>query len=418
MSPPRIALRADVPAYTVAGQLVARLGFRARRTVERINLVERPVGGDPSATLMVDVDDLRTSLPDENIVQGYDIDVYISPGSRDAAARQAEVWQFFDEVCRELGYPALLREGIVLIAAWSPTLGLRRFPPGTFIDTEDGNRDRWADYALPPVGEEIPVAPDDVLGRLYARIVAEPDDDGLRLAYADAVEPDHPDYARLIRLQVQRTLDRQAGIAWNPIRVAEMNQLEREYHDRVPPPPVRGFLGEDWHVRRGFVEAAAMKAGQFIRYAGFITTQVPLRMLYLTGEAQDRIEELAALPELGRLRGLSFWGNPIGDDGLHRFLASPYLTGLRWLDLENSGVTAAGIEELAASEALPELRYVAADAALRLNPVPGYDYDGTLVSVNEPYRAMSLAERYDRPWLHWRPGGVDEEVWDPEYAEV
>lgn len=418
MSSLHIEVRADAPAYTVATQLAARLGFRMRRTVHRLNLLERPMAGDPSKGITVEVHDHRWDLPQVNISQGYDIDMDVAVPTYYTADQLVEVSALFDEVCRELGHPALLRDDILLLAAWSPALGRREFPPDTYGDTEDGDEQRWAEYALPPVTAPIAVAPEDVLGQLYARIVAEPDDDGLRLAYADAVEPEHPDYARLIRLQVRYTLDRQAGVAWSPVRLREMNQLERRYHTDVVPPAIWGRLGEDWHVRRGFVEAAAMTAGEFLRLAGRVVAQVPLRMLYLTGEADERIDELAALPELARLRGLSLWGNPIGDGGLRRFLASPYLTGLRWLSLDNTGVTLAGIEALAESDALPELRYLRADRKLRLNATPGYDYDGTLVSVDKPYRAMELAQRYDRAWLRWRPGGVDEQVFDPEYAEV
>ncbi len=418
MGSPSIELRAGAPAYSVAVRLAQRLGFRLWRTVDRSILLERPLAGEPSKDTTIEVSDQRRAPARENISQGYDIELGVAPGPHEEPDRQAVMSRLFDEVCRELGYPALLRNGILLLAAWSPALGRRDFPAQTFGDTEDGDKQRWAEYALPTVTAPVVVAAEDVLGQLYARILAEPDDDGLRLAYADAAEPEYPDYARLIRLQVRYTLDRQAGVAWAPARLAEMNRLERRYHHEVVPAEMRRHLVEDWHVRRGFVEAAAMKAGPFIEGAGHLMAEVPLRMLYLTGEADERIDELAALPELARLRGLSFWGNPIGDDGLRRLLASPYLTGLRWLSLDNTGVTLAGIEALADSGALPELRYLRADRRLRLNATPGYDYDGTLVSVDEPYRAMELAQRYDRAWLRWRPSGVDEQVFDPEYAEV
>jgi uncharacterized protein (TIGR02996 family) len=413
-----IHLRTGAPAYPVAVRLAERLGFRLRRLVDRSIILDRQLAGEPATETTIRVSDGRRPPRPENILQGYDIELHVAPGPREEPERQAVMSRLFDEVCRELGYPALLRNGVLLLAAWSPALGRRDFPPQTFVGTEDGDKQRWAEYALPPVTDPIVVAAEDVLGQLYARILAEPDDDGLRLAYADAVEPEHPDYARLIRLQVRYTLDRQAGVAWAPARLAEMNRLERQYHRDVVPPEVWGALGEEWHVRRGFVEAAAMEAGQFIEDAAHLMAEVPLRMLYLTGEADERIDELAALPELARLRGLSFWGNPIGDDGLRRFLASPYLTGLRWLSVDNTGVTLAGIEALAESDAVPELRYLRADRKLRLNATPGYDYDGTLVSIDEPYRAMELAQRYDRAWLRRQGSGVDGQVFEPEYAEV
>ena len=71
-----------------------------------------------------------------------------------------------------------------------------------------------------------------------------------------------------------------------------------------------------------------------------------------------------------------------------------------------------------ADAAAGNLRYVGVDSDLRLNPVPGYDYDGSLVYVTPPILGPRLAERYDRPWLRWESTFAREFKWHPEYDEV
>jgi uncharacterized protein (TIGR02996 family) len=413
---PLIYLRADGPPYRVAMEFVERLGFRLDRTLNRQCLLSRAMAAQESASLDLRVDQWWTAARHGDATDGYDNQLSLLPRSRDAAANETEVWSLFDQVCRRLGHPALLADGGRLLAGWAPGPGRRVFPPDTFGGAQD--EDRWAAYALPPVREPAGPAADDVLGQLYARILADPDGDAPRLAYADAVETGHPDYAELIRLQVEDTGRRRAGVAPDPVRRRQIGELERALGPGIVPSEVFASVSHGYRVRRGFLEVVSVTAGRLLRTAPRLVAAAPVRMVYLTGGAQERIAEVAALPQLARLRGLSLSDNPIGDAGLRVLLSSPYLSGLRWLALANTGVTAAGIEELAASGALPRLRYVAADDALGLNPRLMFDYDGTLVHRADATLGPKLAARYDRPWLRWQPRSTDQAESEPQYDAV
>ncbi len=260
-------------------------------------------------------------------------------------------------------------------------------------------------------------AEDDLPGQLYQRILADPEDDQVRLAYADAVAGEHPEHAELIRAQVAYSRDRRAGVEWPADKQATVARLARTLRDQLLPTFGSGLLGREPQVKRGFLESMWNPAGTFIRLGGLLAGRVPLRMAYLTDVAED-LDELVASPNLSRLVGLSVGGNQIGDDGLARLLGSPYLGRLRYLSVENTGVTAAGIEALAASAAVPQLRYVNADWQLRLNPVVRTDYDGTIMEVEGGGLGQRLAQRYDRPWLHWQATPLAKSGWVPAWDEV
>jgi hypothetical protein len=59
----------------------------------------------------------------------------------------AEARWLFDDISARLAHQVLLTKGMdLLVAAWSPSLGLTEFPVGTSVDAED--RDLWAPYAI------------------------------------------------------------------------------------------------------------------------------------------------------------------------------------------------------------------------------------------------------------------------------
>jgi uncharacterized protein (TIGR02996 family) len=318
-------------------------------------------------------------------------------------------------VCRALGVPALLTSSwIDVVAAWSPELGLRRFPEGTY--SGESGRALWQPYEL-PVAVPVTIAVEDRLAQLYQQILAQPAADEPRLAYADIVESAQPEYAALIRDQIAEHRDRLAGVEWPDARSIPVIRLERKLHRAIVPFRDFDLADQDFRIRRGFLETIAVEADRLPVMTEYFAPGLPLRMLYLTGGAQERIDELAQSPLLPRLVGLSFWGNKIGDDGLRRFLRSPHLAGLRWLDVQRAGVTEAGLEALAASESVPNLRYVQADNPLY--PTLATDYNGTPVAVN-PSSSLTqrLAQRYDRPWLHWAETELGRRGIVPDYDEV
>jgi len=477
-----VLLRAGAPALTVAGWMADALGFALSRQPNRRIVLTGPAGAAPGQRLVVRVERQWDTEPPPELFTGYDTRLTVLPadptdpadpaaltslaGSTGLAGSggladggwDAVVLGFFDELCRALALPTLLVERQVYVAAaWTPMLGLHRFPRNTYAGVSD--RQHWADYAQPPaagppmwpspgtapsgeadVAGPAPdrtapdwIAPDwtapdwiareDVPGQCYQRVLGDPDADEPRWAYADAIADQQPAYAELIRTQLAHNRDVRAGLPWDADRMAALHRLERALRDSLTPTRWSHLLGEAWQVRRGFVETIDTTAESFLRFSSPLPGEIPLRMVFLTRGADRVIDELAGSAQLGRLVGLSLWGSPIGDDGLRRLLRSPHLGRLRWLSLQNTGVTRAGIEALAASDALPSLRYLVVDSRLRLNPAAGCDYPGgydggSPVAVQPGVLAAELAQRYDRAWLRWAGTPLGRLGLAPEYDEV
>jgi uncharacterized protein (TIGR02996 family) len=466
-----LLLRAEAPASVVAARLAAALGFTVVRDTNLEIELRGPRSAAPGEVMEPGIQpaDVRHGTPGDTggagtqgpaaveagvtvdprlivrvrrewdttapveLFRGFDTQIRLRlsptmlPPDYDGAA-----WGLFDAVTAVLGVPVILTySGVYVAGAWSPQVGSRRFDEVVFAG--ESGRVHWGMFEQPPVTVGPPMWPtdedrlgwrvtgwpaeDDLAGRLYQQILAAPDDDELRLAYADAVAGEHPKHAELIRTQVAYSRDRRAGMEWPPQRQVAMTRLARELRDRLWPISGGSLLGKEPQVKRGFFETLWLPAWDFIRFGGLVPGLIPLRMAYLT-DVGDRLGELADSPNLSRLVGLSLWGNQIGDQGLARLLRSPYLGRLRYLSVENTGVTKAGIEALAASEALPELRYVNADHRLGLNPFPYTDYDGTVLDIGGGGLGAALASRYDRAWLHSQATPHARSGREPDWDEV
>jgi uncharacterized protein (TIGR02996 family) len=256
----------------------------------------------------------------------------------------------------------------------------------------------------------------DVSDALYAAILADPDDMGLRLRYADAIEPSDPDHAELIRAQIE--YDR-AKIAGTPI-APELSRRMRGLAVRLEPRlgAVTAGLVDDFGVRRGFAELIELPGASFLDRGAEIYRRVPVRHVLLTGVSPDLVGAIAASPLLARLTSLGLDYNPIGDDGLRALLASPHLRRLRWLGLVNCGITPVGAELFAelAPRVLPDLRFVYF-ARNHAELVP-YGEGSDAISGQDPIDVYipPIAERITAehgplPWLDpeiaWRGGFVD-----------
>ena len=414
-----VLLRAGVGAFTAADLLAQRLGFPVMREVNREIRVRRtdPAGapaGGAGAGLGPDGDQFVLTVSDhrsdDRLRAGYDI---VLTGDFDD---ELLAWEFFGDL-RGLGWPSLLCQEHRVLFAWSPTRGART--GSTDADPDSA----WEDYVLPAVTAPIEIAAEDLLGRLYARILADPENDDLRLAYAEAVIDDHPRYAELIRRQVAEVRDRRAGAEPASRLGADLYQLARALAAEVLPADARR-LRADGHefghsLRRGFVAVAFLEAVAFPEVAARLFAACPVQKVHLKSGSPKHLRRLAAVPELGQLRGLSLDSQEIGDESLRALLTSPHLTRLRWLDLSRTSVTAAGIETLAATGATPGLRYVRADRDLRLNPEYALDWDGSLAWTFPAELAERLGQRFPAAWLH--RDSLDHRSYhdpDPEYDTV
>jgi uncharacterized protein (TIGR02996 family) len=159
-----------------------------------------------------------------------------------------------------------------------------------------------------------------------------PDDDTPRLVYADWLdEHGQPERAEFIRVQCAL-----ARLDPDDPRHPEMFLREKALASQ---PGARGeglptLAGVSWgSYRRGFVASASVSTvKQFRKHAAALFAATPLEDLSISRLTPSDARTLAAMPELARLRGLTF-GPGTGPDGLRELLLSPRLASLARLDL-------------------------------------------------------------------------------------
>jgi len=187
-------------------------------------------------------------------------------------------------------------------------------------------------------------------------IVQAPDDDALRLIYADWLE-DHgqPGRAEFIRVQIER-----AALTLDDPRHAALAEREAdllaEHGGRWREPYV--VLGaRRVEFRRGLVEVAEFDTtdADAVREAMALA---PVRDLRLGRADAAGAAAVADLPELARLRSLRFHSRralAFGGGGAQAVADSPHLAGLTSLDITQCAVGVEGVRALAGSPRLGSL---------------------------------------------------------------
>jgi uncharacterized protein (TIGR02996 family) len=244
--------------------------------------------------------------------------------------------------------------------------------------------DHTPDIRLPPA---TPTPPDAFL----RAILDNPDDDSVRLVYADWLEERGGVRAEFIRVQVE--LARGSGDARRRRQLRRRDRELLEQHHREWAGPLLAGLVEEaypelrvlggrliwnrervwkWMFRRGLVEAVALEALQFLDSADALFRAHPLREARLVGawSAVEPVEKLTALPQLRRLSALRLtptmsygisefspgYTRAMGDTGAQLLAGCPHLGGLRSLSLANHDIGEAGAQALAASPHLAGLK--------------------------------------------------------------
>jgi uncharacterized protein (TIGR02996 family) len=251
---------------------------------------------------------------------------------------------------------------------------------------------RYDSRTFPDFREERMAAVDPFL----AAILANPDEDSPRLAYADHLERQGDPRGEFIRLQCE--LGRAPDDA---ARVARSRQLLAA-HRRVWDKPFKVWKGQllKFEYRRGFVERILVAdVAAFLEMADVLYSQGPVTELNVTDTDGDDLAALAASPYLAhltalhlgvtdlkpldlggqpvggtagvstedaaalagtsrarRLRSLVLRGHPnrasIGPEGMHALATSANLAGLTLLDLSNQEIGDEGARALAGSRSL------------------------------------------------------------------
>lgn len=217
---------------------------------------------------------------------------------------------------------------------------------------------------------------------LLAAVVADPDADAPRLAYADAVEAADPARAEFIRAQV--ALARSADLA-----LAVRTKALAKTHGPRWIAELPALDGVTWgsHFMRGFVaDVATASPDALRRHAAALFAAAPVERLTCPGVSPATLADLLAVPELARVRGLSLpgrrdaeslgnaearlladcaalaglrrlalWNHHLGEPGVQALAGSLHLGQLRSLDLTQNRVPSAGLLALAYSDSLPAL---------------------------------------------------------------
>jgi uncharacterized protein (TIGR02996 family) len=221
---------------------------------------------------------------------------------------------------------------------------------------------------------------------LYRAILDSPDDDTLRLVYADALEESgDPRRAAFVRTQVElsqlpeydpravQTRYHERQRTFNPLWAAELELPD----------------GFDWArepYRRGLPGAIQARDGAaFVEHADELFARYPIESLELLivrlGEARD----LAECPWLGRLTALSLVQGA-GGQAVQRLLASPLLTRLTELRLGSELTTPAAVSAVVRSKVFKQLTSL----AVRSDRRAGGSLAGELAKLPKPPRLKKL----------------------------
>jgi uncharacterized protein (TIGR02996 family) len=234
---------------------------------------------------------------------------------------------------------------------------------------------------------------------LLREVLAKPDADGPRLAYAQWCEgqADPALVARARFIEAELTLVHLGAAQGFELRHLADGLLAAhasQWNAAILP------LASAPVFDRGFVELVTLTARDFLASADSLFALAPIRHLELS-EITDVAAELFASPKLARLRSLGLDRAGLLDQHVELLAASPHLGELRWLSIANNEVTFAGAEALAASTGLARLGYV----RFYGNPTDpgerqGHD-QGVVVDAWLPPEGEALEARHGPiPWLH------------------
>ena len=167
-------------------------------------------------------------------------------------------------------------------------------------------------------------------------LLADPDDDTLRLAMADWLdENDQPARAEFVRVQVEL-----ARGAPDRDRLRALERRQRDLlvaHDAEWVAPLAAVLGcapgrwGGWVFRRGFVEYFNLPAGVVNKHGAKLAKLTPVRELFLRPCSAGSVVALCRKPWLASVTHLYLEGVALTTSACEAMLDSPHLGNLRVL---------------------------------------------------------------------------------------
>jgi uncharacterized protein (TIGR02996 family) len=195
-------------------------------------------------------------------------------------------------------------------------------------------------------------------------ILANPEDDGPRLIFADWLE-EHGGPAGAARgefIRVQCALAAGLPPGSRRAQLEERQQHLQECHDADWARPVRRLV-RGWAFRRGFVEEVSSPPRAFLSGASKLFRRAPVQHVKLS-EHGVGCKPALAIPELGecvylrRVLSLDLSGNGLDSTGVKALVVSPNLTRLAVLELADNRIGDGGVRALAASPLLGRLTHL------------------------------------------------------------
>jgi uncharacterized protein (TIGR02996 family) len=238
---------------------------------------------------------------------------------------------------------------------------------------------------------------------LYAAILAHPDEDTPRLAFADYLE-EHgdPRYAEFIRKQIELAkVPEWDGLwmrTWNRERNALTGYLYDQFVPKLPEglewPPLTSFRrGFPWHVQSTGVEP-------FLKEAAALFAAVPLQALTIHATERWRqpidLTALFASPHLARLKQLSFTLTRLTADTMQQMQGCPHLRNLTSVASNFAGFGPGALTALFKPPLIEQLDSV----SLEDSSVNWVDLGTAILGAGGPYRLRSLVvtERSPEPF--------------------
>lgn len=185
----------------------------------------------------------------------------------------------------------------------------------------------------------------DVGAELLARVIAAPDDDAPRLAYARWLTEQGDPRGELIAAQCSLASDRP-----NPQKRKQLTERAQELGKALRKTLAAEVkpVADHWVVRRGFVDEIRADAATLLEHWESLFARAPIQRLTLGSVEAAHVASLVATGILGRLVNLSLHGD-LGEEGVRHLAGAPALASIRKLNLAGCDLGDEGVAALVAS---------------------------------------------------------------------
>jgi uncharacterized protein (TIGR02996 family) len=189
---------------------------------------------------------------------------------------------------------------------------------------------------------------------LFEDILAAPDDNARRFAYADYLAGSGEEArAELIRYQcLAAGMPSESPVASALRRMS--NEILLQYQEDWDEPLV-ALGAKNLEYRRGFVEALTINVEDFLKHQDQIFALAPLRELRLRKLSPEHVDALALSPHLAKLLTLDLRANKMDGNCLRGLLQSCHLGQLKALLLDTNRLGDHGASCLAGCQSLASL---------------------------------------------------------------